>query len=76
MDLASVDYFTDPSLMADAYGHEAVRKGSRVAGATLRAFMVTGHDEISTICRDPETFSSCNSSLVPSSSFRRAGRSR
>ena len=67
MDLASVDYFTDPSLMADAYEYyEAVRaKGPVWREPHYGAFMVTGHDEISAICRDPETFSSCNSFAGP-----------
>jgi cytochrome P450 len=67
VDLASVDYFTDPSLMADAYDYyEAVReKGPVWQEPHYGAFMVTGHDEISAICRDPETFSSCNSFAGP-----------
>jgi cytochrome P450 len=67
VDTATVDFFTDPSLMADAYGYyEAVRaKGPVWQEPNHGAFMVTGYDEICAISRDPETFSSCNSFAGP-----------
>ncbi len=67
MDLASVNYFTDPALMADAYPYyEAVRaRGPVWREPHYGAFMITGYDEISAICRDSETFSSCNGFAGP-----------
>ncbi|MGO8859716.1 MAG: cytochrome P450, partial [Acidimicrobiales bacterium] len=67
MDLASVNYFTDSALMADAYPYyEAVRaRGPVWREPHHGAFMITGYDEISAICRDSETFSSCNGFAGP-----------
>ncbi len=61
-DLAKLDFFSDGSLMSDAFGYyEAIRaKGPVWQEPRHGAFMVTGYEEISEIFRHPATFSSCN----------------
>jgi cytochrome P450 len=66
-DLTAIDYFTDPSLVADAYGYyEAIRpKGPVWQEPHHGAFLVTGYDEVSSVYLDPEVFSSCNAFAGP-----------
>ena len=61
-DLAKLDFFSDGSLMSDAFGYyEAIRANGPVwQEPHYGAFMVTGYEEISEIFRHPATFSSCN----------------
>jgi cytochrome P450 len=66
-DLTTIDYFSAPSLIADAYGYYgAIRQEGPVwQEPHYGAFMVTGYDEVSAVYRDPEIFSSCNSVVGP-----------
>jgi cytochrome P450 len=62
-----IDFFTDPSLIADPYPYyEEVRGHGPVWQEPVHgAFVITGYDEISAVYRDPETFSSLNSFSGP-----------
>lgn len=63
----AIDFFTDPSLIADPYPYyEEVRAHGSVWKEPVHgAFVVTGYNEISAVYRDPETFSSLNSFSGP-----------
>ncbi|MGV0770338.1 cytochrome P450 [Mycobacterium syngnathidarum] len=60
-DLESVDFFTDPSLIADTLPYfEYLRGKCPVVQEPHHGVMViTGREEAGTILADPETFSSC-----------------
>jgi cytochrome P450 len=62
-----IDFFTDPSLIADPYPYyEEVRLNGPVWQEPVHgAFVVTGYEEISEVYRDPERFSSLNSFSGP-----------
>ncbi len=65
--LAELDYFTDESLLADPFPYyEAVRANGTVwQEPNHGAFLVTGYDEIDTVLRDADAFSSCNAFAGP-----------
>ncbi len=67
IDGATIDFFTDPSLIADPYPYyEEVRAHGPVWQEPVHgAFVVTGYDEISAVYRDPEMFSSLNTFSGP-----------
>lgn len=59
----AVDFFSDPAVVEDPFSYYDL---ARAHGPVWRepfhgAFVVTGYDEISSIYRDSDTFSSCNS---------------
>lgn len=67
IDGPAIDFFTDPSLIADPYPYyEQVRAHGPVWREPVHgAFVVTGYDEISAVYRNPEMFSSLNSFSGP-----------
>ena len=69
--LESVDYFTDPALVADPYPYfEQLRaRGPVVAVPHHGVVAVTGYEEALAVYRDTETFSSCNSVIGPFARF-------
>jgi cytochrome P450 len=71
VDYASADFFTDDGLLEDPYPYyEFVRDQGPVWPEPHHgAYIVTGYDEISTIYRDPDTFSSCNAFAGPFVTF-------
>lgn len=67
VDYSTVDFFSDQSLIQDPVPYYDFLRGH---GPVWRepchgAFMVTGYEEIASIFRDVETFSSCNSFSGP-----------
>lgn len=71
VDLASVDFFSDTTVLEDPFPfYEFVRQQGPIwREPHYGAFIVTGYDEISGIYKDPETFSSCNSFGGPFTRF-------
>ena len=67
IDGPTIDFFTDPSLIADPHPYyEEVRAHGPVWKEPVHgAFVITGYDEISAVYRDPETFSSLNTFSGP-----------
>jgi cytochrome P450 len=63
VDYSTIDFFSDRSLMDDPVPYyDFLRAQGPVWQEPVHgAFVVTGYEEISTIFRDVETFSSCNS---------------
>jgi cytochrome P450 len=61
-DATAVDFFSDPSVLDDPFPYyEFVRGHGPVWKEPFHgAFVVTGYDEISSVYRDPDTFSSAN----------------
>ena len=61
-DLESLDFFTDPSLVADPYDYyDAIRRCPVRLEPNHRVVMVSGYDEVVSLCRDDrENFSACN----------------
>jgi cytochrome P450 len=70
-DLASVDFFTDESLLEDPYPYfERLRSACPVLPIPHHGVVaVTGYDEATQVYRDPHTFSSCNSVIGPFATF-------
>jgi cytochrome P450 len=66
-DFATVDYFTEPSLIEDPepYFDFILEHGPVWREPVHGMFVVSGYDEVVTVGRDPETFSSCNSFSGP-----------
>jgi cytochrome P450 len=71
VDIESIDYFADQSLVEDPYPYfEELRARCPVLPLPhLGVVAVTGYDEASEIYRDPYTFSSCNSVIGPFATF-------
>jgi cytochrome P450 len=71
VDFAAMDFFTDQALVADPFPYyEFVRaQGPVWREPHYGAFVVTGYDEISTIYREPDTYSSCNAFGGPFTTF-------
>jgi cytochrome P450 len=67
IDGPAIDFFTDPSLIADPFPYyEEVRAQGPVWQEPVHgAFVVTGYDEISAVYRDPDVFSSLNTFSGP-----------
>ncbi len=67
IDGPTIDFFTDPSLIADPHPYyEEVRAHGPVWREPVHgAFVITGYDEISAVYRDPEMFSSLNTFSGP-----------
>jgi cytochrome P450 len=67
IDGPAIDFFTDPSLIADPYPYyEEVRAHGPVwQEPVYGAFVITGYGEISAVYRDPEMFSSLNTFCGP-----------
>jgi cytochrome P450 len=66
-DFSDVDFFSDPSLVADPYPYyEYLREQCPVTHVARSGVVaVTGYDELTQVYRDTATFSSVNSSLGP-----------
>ncbi|TMK66910.1 MAG: cytochrome P450 [Actinobacteria bacterium] len=66
-ELATLDWFTDQSLIEDPFPfYEAVRRRGPIWREPMRGtFLVTGYDETAEIYRDPDRFSSCNAFAGP-----------
>lgn len=67
-DFASVDFFTDPTIIADPYPYYRYLRDTRGPvwiEPNFGVAMVTGLAEAMTVLRDPETFSSCNAPTGP-----------
>ncbi|WP_179475699.1 cytochrome P450 [Mycolicibacterium vinylchloridicum] len=66
-DFAQLDFFTDPSVVADPYPYyEFLREQCPVwRDPRSGVIAVTGYDEVAAVYRDTRTFSSVNSSLGP-----------
>jgi cytochrome P450 len=71
MDIESIDFFSDQSLVEDPYPYfEALRAECPVLALPhLGVVAVTGYDEATEVYRDPVTFSSCNSVIGPFATF-------
>jgi cytochrome P450 len=71
MDIHSIDFFSDQSLVEDPYPYfEELRAASPVLPLPhLGIVAVTGYDEATEVYRDPNTFSSCNSVVGPFATF-------
>jgi cytochrome P450 len=71
MDIESIDYFSDQSLVEDPYPYfEALRSECPVLALPhLGVVAITGYDEATEVYRDPVTFSSCNSVIGPFATF-------
>jgi cytochrome P450 len=71
MDIDSIDFFGDESLVEDPYPYfEELRAASPVLPLPhLGIVAVTGYDEATEVYRDPNTFSSCNSVVGPFATF-------
>jgi cytochrome P450 len=63
----SADWFTDLSIAQDPYGYyDYLRSQCPIQPTDNRGVVaVTGYDEAAEICRDPESFSNCNSTVGP-----------
>ncbi|MGO8861422.1 MAG: cytochrome P450 [Acidimicrobiales bacterium] len=61
-ELESLDFFTDPSLVADPYRYyDAIRRCPVRREAHHEVVLVSGYDEVVAVCRDDrENFSACN----------------
>jgi hypothetical protein len=62
MDYAAVDYFSETSLIddPDPYYDFQLAHGPVWREPHYGMFVVSGYDEVASVQRDPETFSSCN----------------
>ena len=61
MDFETVDFFDDPSLLADPYPYyEYLRQCPVRQIAAHDLIAVTGYDEVVAVWRDADTYSSCN----------------
>ena len=62
-DWRTVDFFTDESLVEDPYptSTSSARRSRVLPLPNLGVVAVTGHDEVSDVYLDTESFSSCNS---------------
>ncbi len=71
MDIDSIDFFGDESLVEDPYPYfEELRARCPVLPLPhLGIVAVTGYDEATEVYRDPNTFSSCNSVVGPFATF-------
>ncbi len=67
LDLSTTDYFSDDSLIQDPYPYyEFAREQGPVWCEPVRgAFVVTGYEELCTIFRDLDAYSSCNGFAGP-----------
>lgn len=70
-DFDGIDFFTDPSCVADPYPYfEQLRSRAPVQREPFHdVVMVTGYDEAVAVYKDAETFSSCNSVSGPFPGF-------
>lgn len=80
-ELEQLDFFKDPSLVADPYPYmEAMRNGCPVRREPHQnVLVVTGYDEAVAVFSDADTFSSCTAVTGPfrvSRSPSRGGRGR
>jgi len=68
---ATIDFFTDPSLVADPYPYfDFLRESGPVQREPRHGVvMVTGYDEAVSVYRDATSFSSCNSVTGPFPGF-------
>ncbi len=67
----TIDFFSDPSLVADPYPYfDDLRDVAPVLPLPhLGVVAITGYDEAVEVYRDPDTFSSCNSVVGPYATF-------
>jgi cytochrome P450 len=71
MDYAAVDYFSETSLIddPDPYYDFQLAHGPVWREPHYGMFVVSGYDEVASVERDPETFSSCNAFSGPFASL-------
>jgi cytochrome P450 len=70
-DWETIDFFSDESVLVDPYPYfDQLRTACPVLPLQYHGVVaVTGHEEVSEVYRDPESFSSCNSVIGPFASF-------
>jgi cytochrome P450 len=70
-DWETIDFFSDESLLEDPYPYfDQLRAACPVLPLQFHGVVaVTGHEEVSEVYRDLDTFSSCNSVIGPFASF-------